>query len=132
MSMTDPIADMLTRIRNAVAIHEMQVKIPYSKVKSEILTVIKKGGFVKDFDSELVNGHAVLTVQLKYSPDGDKVISHIQRVSKPGCRVYVGTDDIPNPLNGLGLAVLSTSKGVVSQLEARRRHVGGEVLCEVW
>ena len=132
MTMTDPIADLLTRIRNANSTMKSQVKIPHSKIKSNILSVMKKHGFIKDYESELVDGFATLKVQLKYGPDGEKIINHIQRVSKPGCRIYVGVDDIPNPLNGLGLAILSTSQGIVGQLEAKRRRVGGEVICEVW
>ena len=132
MSMTDPIADLLTRIRNAHAIGKRSVGIPYSKLKSSILNVLKGAGFVKDYVSEMVEGRATLRVHLKYGPEGEQLINHIQRVSKPGCRVYVGVDDIPRPLGGLGLAILSTSAGVVSHVEAKRRRLGGEVLCEVW
>ena len=132
MSMTDPIADLLTRIRNAQAVTKRGVDVPYSRLKSAVLKVLKEYGFIQDYETELVEGHATLRVRLKYGPEGEKLIRHIQRVSKPGCRVYVGVDDIPKPLGGLGLAVLSTSGGVVSHVEAKRRGVGGEVLCEVW
>lgn len=132
MTMTDPIADLLTRIRNANSTSKNHVSIPHSKIKNNILSVLKQHGFIKDYESVLVDGFATLKVSLKYGPDGEKIINHIQRVSKPGCRVYVGVEDLPNPLNGLGLAILSTSQGVIGQLEARRRRLGGEVICEVW
>ncbi len=132
MSMTDPIADMLTRIRNAVAIRKSSVDVPYSKIKSAMLKVMKENGFIEDYTTELVKGHATLRVKLKYGPEGEQVIRHIQRVSKPGRRIYVGADEVPQPLNGLGLAILSTPAGVLSHRDARRRRVGGEVLCEVW
>ena len=132
MSMTDPIADLLTRIRNAQAVTKASVDVPYSRVKSGVLKVLKDGGFIQDYTSEMVGGRATLRVRLKYGPEGEMVINHIQRVSKPGRRVYVGVEDIPRPLGGLGLAVLSTSAGVISHVEARRRRLGGEVLCEVW
>jgi small subunit ribosomal protein S8 len=132
MAMTDPIADLLTRIRNAQAVEKRSLDVPHSKLKSSILKVLKESGFISEYASEMVGGHATLRVQLKYGPEGEKLINHIHRVSKPGRRVYVGVDDIPRPLGGLGLAILSTSAGVISHSEARRRHVGGEVLCEVW
>ena len=130
--MTDPIADLLTRIRNAQRVNKKSVNIPHSRLKGSILSVLKKHGFIEDFESILVGGHATLQVRLKYGPEGEHLISHIQRVSKPGRRVYVGLDDIPKPLNGLGLAILSTSVGVLGHVEAQRRRVGGEVLCEIW
>jgi len=132
MAMTDPIADLLTRIRNAHRLSKRQVAVPYSKLKSRVLDVFKRYGFIEDFNAELAAGKAVLRVRLKYGPDGERMFSHIQRVSRPGRRVYVGLDAVPSPLNGLGLAVLSTSAGVMSHVEARKRRLGGEVLCEVW
>lgn len=132
MAMTDPIADLLTRIRNGVRVSKPSVAVPYSALKARVLDVFKAHGFIADHTTELDGGRAVLRVQLKYGPEGEKIIRHIQRVSKPGRRVYVGADAVPSPLNGLGLAVVSTSVGVVGHLEARRRKVGGEVLCEVW
>ena len=132
MAMTDPIADLLTRIRNAQRVKKEYVDVPHSRLKSSIIAVLKKNGFIDDFESVLVDGRAALRVRLKYGSEGESIIEHIQRVSTPGRRVYVGVDDIPNPLNGLGLAILSTSIGVVGHVEAQRRRVGGEVLCEVW
>ena len=132
MCMTDPIADLLTRMRNALRIEAKSVVAPYSKLKNNILTVLKDSGYINDFTSEMKDGHAVLNIELKYGPDDELVIQHIQRVSKPGCRVYRGVDDLPNPLNGLGIAVVSTPKGVMTHAEAKAQKVGGEVICEVW
>ena len=132
MSMTDPIADMLTRIRNAQACGRGSVPVPYSKLKSAILRVLKESGFIQDYETELVGGRATFRVRLKYGPEGERTIKHLQRVSRPGRRVYVGIDDIPRPLGGLGVAILSTSAGVLTHREASRRRMGGEVLCEVW
>lgn len=132
MSMTDPIADLLTRIRNGLSIHAGSVVVPHSTMKKAILTVLASNGYVRDWQSDLVDGKAVIRIDLKYGPDGEQVIRHIQRVSKPGRRVYRGVSDIPNPLNGLGIAVVSTSRGVLTNFEAKKQNVGGEVLCEVW
>ena len=132
MSMTDPIADLLTRIRNAYAVTKPSVDVPYSKLKSAVLKVMKEHGFIRDYSTELVEGRATLRIHLKYGPEGEKIINHIQRVSRPGRRVYVGVEEIPRPLDGLGLAIISTSAGVLSHVEAKRRRLGGEVLCEVW
>ena len=132
MSMTDPIADLLTRIRNANEIGMQTVRAPYSNLKKNVLKVLKEQGYIVDYAAETEGVQGELEVQLKYGPDGEKVIQHIQRVSKPGCRVYRGTEDLPDVLDGLGIAVVSTSKGVLSNLEARKLKVGGEVLCEVW
>ncbi len=132
MSMTDPIADLLTRIRNGLRIESESVTAPFSKLKKTILEVLKKSGFLRDFEVIMKDGRATLRIHLKYGPDGERVITHIQRVSKPGRRVYRGASDLPNPLNGLGIAVVSTSRGVVSHQEARSMKIGGEVLCEVW
>lgn len=132
MAMTDPIADLLTRIRNAHRVSMHRVDVPYSQLKGKVLDVLKTHGFIDDFDTELVEGKATLHVRLKYGPDGERMFSHLQRVSKPGRRVYVGAEKIPAPLDGLGLAILSTSGGVLSHVEAKRRKIGGEVLCEVW
>lgn len=133
MSMTDPIADLLTRIRNANANHDARVRAPYSNVKKNILRVLKEQGYITDYAAELdENKKGVLSITLRYGPDGEQVIQHIQRVSKPGRRVFRGVEDLPNVLDGLGIAVVSTSRGVVSNVEARKLGVGGEVLCEVW
>lgn len=132
MSMTDPIADLLTRIRNANANHERRVMAPYSGLKKEVLRVLKEQGYIIDYHAEMEGSKGVLRVELKYGPDGEKVIQHIQRVSRPGRRVFRRCAELPEVLDGLGIAVVSTSRGVVSTQEARRLGVGGEVLCEVW
>lgn len=132
MSMTDPIADLLTRIRNANAIKRAQVDIPASNIKRGIAEVLKREGFIRDY--RLIEGdhQATLRVYLKYGPDGEFVINKINRVSKPGRRVYRGLKEVPKVLNGLGIAILSTSRGVLSDTEAREKGVGGEILAEVW
>jgi small subunit ribosomal protein S8 len=130
--MTDPVADMLTRIRNAVRVERPHVDVPLSKVKRGVAEVLKREGYIWDFE-EIPNepsGH--LRVHLKYGPNGERVIRHIRRVSKPGRRVYSGATSLKPVLNGLGIYVLSTSRGVVSDREARQRKLGGEVLCEIW
>ena len=132
MSMTDPIADLLTRIRNGVRIHARSVHVPHSSTKKAILEVLKSNGYIRDWTSELVDGRATLSVALKYGPDGEDVIRHIQRVSRPGLRIYRGVSDLPEPLNGLGIAVVSTSKGVMTNSDAKKQNLGGEVVCEVW
>lgn len=132
MSMTDPIADMLTRIRNALRNQKLAVDVPSAGVKLGVAEVLKREGYVRGF--ELVEGKPrnSIRVHLKYGSDGAKVISDIQRVSRPGCRVYKGTNDIRPFMNGLGIYVVSTSKGILSDRECRSSHVGGEVLCSVW
>lgn len=132
MSMQDPIADLLTRIRNANAIGMRTVKAPYSGLKKNLLKVLKEQGYIADYVAETEGSHGVLKVTLKYGPDGERVIQHIQRVSKPGRRLFEGAADLPNVLDGLGIAVVSTSRGVMSNVEAKKLGVGGEVLCEVW
>ena len=132
MSMTDPIADLLTRIRNGIRIHARSVHAPHSSTKKAILEVLKSNGYIREWTSELVDGRATLRVALKYGPDGEDVIRHIQRVSRPGLRIYRGVGDLPEPLNGLGIAVVSTSKGVMTNSDAKKQNLGGEVLCEVW
>ncbi len=130
--MVDPIADMLTRIRNAVSVERSHVDMPASKVKQGVAEVLKREGYIWDF--ELIEAKPVsqLRVELKYGHNGEKVIQHIQRVSTPGCRVYAKAKELKPVLNGLGISVLSTSRGVISDREARQRGVGGEVLCELW
>ena len=134
MTMTDPIADMLTRIRNAnVAMHD-DVKMPSSKLKEALATVLKREGYIEDFavaDNDDRPGRT-LTVTMKYAPDRSRTISGIKRVSKPGLRVYAKADHLPRVLGGLGVAVVSTSRGLMTDKEARQSHVGGEVLCYVW
>jgi small subunit ribosomal protein S8 len=132
--MTDPIADMLTRIRNAnVAMHD-QVRMPSSKQKVALAGILKKEGYIEDFSvaDDPTRPGSVLTVTMKYSPERQRTISGLRRVSKPGLRVYIKADKIPRVLGGLGVAVLSTSKGLMTDREARKQRMGGEILCEVW
>jgi len=132
--MTDPIADMLTRIRNAVRIERPSVEMPLSKVKKGVADVLKREGYIWDWSEQDNEDLPVntLRLELKYGPNGERLIRHIKRVSKPGCRVYSGARDLRPILQGLGISVVSTSRGVVSDREARQRNLGGEVLCEVW
>lgn len=130
--MTDPIADMLTRIRNAVRVERQQIHMPLSKVRKGVADVLKREGYIWDWAEEDAEPVKMLRIDLKYGPNGERVIQHIKRVSKPGCRVYSGARDLKPILKGLGICVVSTSRGVVSDREARQRNLGGEVLCEVW
>jgi small subunit ribosomal protein S8 len=134
MTMTDPIADMLTRIRNAnIAMHD-EVRMPSSKLKEALAGVLEQEGYISGFDVEENTDKpgSTLHVTMKYSPERARTISGIKRVSKPGLRVYSKATDVPRVLGGLGVAVLSTSQGLLSDREARKRRVGGEVLCFVW
>ena len=132
--MTDPIADMLTRIRNAVRVERPVVEMPLSKVKRGVAEVLKREGYIWDFHEEQPEGNPQkqLFIDLKYGPNGERVIRHIKRVSKPGRRVYSRSTDLRPILNGLGISIISTSRGVISDREARQRKLGGEVLCELW
>jgi len=133
MSMTDPIADMLTRIRNACGSKHRRVDMPVSKMKAEIARILKENNFIQDFrvlDTE--DGKRVLRVVLKYAHGGQPVIRELKRVSTPGLRKYVGVTEIPRVRNGLGMAILSTSRGLMSDAEARRQRTGGELLALVW
>lgn len=130
--MTDPIADMLTRIRNAVRVERPHVVMPLSKVKRGVAEVLKREGYIWDWREEEGEPAAQLRIELKYGPNGERVIRHIKRVSKPGRRVYSGADRLRPVLNGLGISIISTSRGVISDREARQRNLGGEVLCELW
>jgi small subunit ribosomal protein S8 len=132
MSFTDPIADMLTRIRNASKARHEKVLVPRSRLKIRIAEVLREEGFIKDFVIHQEGPQGAITILLKYSPDREPVISEIKRVSKPGLRRYVPTDSIPRVLNGMGIAILSTSKGVMADREARKQKVGGELICTVW
>ena len=134
MTMTDPIADMLTRIRNGnVAFHDA-VRMPSSKVKESLAQILQREGYIEGFDVAQTPGKPsqTLTVRMKYSPERERTISGIQRISKPGLRVYRGATELPRVLGGLGVAVLSTSQGLMTDTEARQRKVGGEILCFVW
>ena len=130
--MTDPIADMLTRIRNAVRIERPHVDMPLSKVKRGLADVLKREGYIWDWSEVDAQPAKQLRLELKYGPNGERVIRRIKRVSKPGKRVYIGAKSLRPILNGLGIAVISTSRGVISDREARQRNLGGEVLCELW
>ncbi|HYS53596.1 MAG TPA: 30S ribosomal protein S8 [Thermoanaerobaculia bacterium] len=133
MTMTDPIADMLTRIRNGIQSHHDRVEIPSSKLKVEIARILKSEGFIRNF--VLVEKDKIqptLRIDLKYSPEGEPVIHGIERISRPGRRVYRNRQEIPSVLGGLGLAIVSTSKGVLAGHEAAKNGIGGEVLCQVW
>ncbi len=134
MTMTDPLADMLTRIRNAnVAMHD-SVRMPSSKVKEALAEILTKEGYIGGFSVEDDQGRPgrVLTVRMKYSPERERTIQGLRRVSKPGLRVYCKADRVPRVLGGLGVAVLSTSQGLMTDRQARKQRVGGEVLCYVW
>lgn len=131
MSLSDPTADMLTRIRNAVRNREKQVIVLNSKVNRGIADVLVKEGYINEFDV-IEDGHqGLIRVRLKYGPRGEQVINRVDRVSKPGCRIYSRVDDLPRPLQGLGIAIVSTSSGVLSDRMCRDKRVGGEVLCTV-
>ena len=131
MSITDPIADMLTRIRNANQARHETVDIPASKEKIAILKILKEEGFIADFHVE-GDIKKTITVELKYTADNEKIISGLKRISKPGLRVYAKVDAIPRVLNGLGIAIISTSAGIISDKTARSKRVGGEVIAYVW
>jgi small subunit ribosomal protein S8 len=129
---TDPIADMLTRIRNGIAIRHSQVSIPSSKMKVAIAKVLREEGYIQGYDVTRDHPQPSLRIWPKYAEDRDPVITGLKRISKPGCRVYAGRKDIPRVLSGMGVAVLSTSRGVMTDKQARRLGIGGEVLCHVW
>ena len=132
--MTDPIADMLTRIRNAVRVERPEVEMPLSKVKRGVAEVLKREGYIWDWREEEAQDRPgkQLCIDLKYGPNGERVIRHIKRVSKPGRRVYSRAADLRPILNGLGISIISSSRGVISDREARQKKLGGEVLCELW
>ncbi|CQR48509.1 30S ribosomal protein S8 [Paraliobacillus sp. PM-2] len=132
MVMTDPIADMLTRIRNANMVRHEKLELPASKLKTDIADILKREGFVRDYEYITDNKQGVLRIFLKYGTNEARVISGLKRISKPGLRVYAKADEIPKVLNGLGIAIVSTSKGVLSDKEAREQAIGGEVLAYVW
>jgi small subunit ribosomal protein S8 len=133
MSLNDPIADMLTRIRNACLSKHRRVDMPASKMKAEIARILRENNYIQDFRTlETENGHKVLRVILRYAAGGQSVIRDLKRVSSPGLRKYVGAREIPRVRNGLGMAILSTSQGLMSDSQARRTHTGGELLALVW
>lgn len=130
--LSDPIADMLTRIRNGVQVYKESVDVPASKFKEQIASILVKEGFLKGVERIEVGGKPFLRLTLKYGPRREQVIRHIRRVSRPGRRVYVTAENVPRVRRGLGLAIVSTSKGLLPDREARKLGVGGEVICEVW
>ena len=132
MSMTDPIADMLTRVRNACQAKHAKVEIPSSKIKREIARILLEQKYINNFVYVEDDKQGVIKIYLKYGSTGDPVISSLKRISKPGRRLYVNASEIPRVLNGLGIAILTTPKGILPDKEARQLHTGGEVLCHVW
>jgi small subunit ribosomal protein S8 len=130
--MTDPIADVLTRIRNAVRVERPHVDVPTSNLKRGLADVLKREGYVWDWEEIPSQPRSILRIYLKYGPNGEQVIRHIRRISKPGRRIYSRVADLKPVLNGLGIRILSTSRGIMSDREARQKKVGGEVLCEIW
>ena len=132
MQITDPIADMLTRIRNAGSARHETVDIPNSKMKKAIAEILLEEGYIKSFQLIDDGTHGIIRVTLKYLPGKEKAIQGLRRVSKPGLRVYAGADELPQVLRGLGIAIISTSKGIMTDKKARAQHVGGEVLAFVW
>jgi small subunit ribosomal protein S8 len=129
---TDPIADMLTRIRNGVRARKERVEIPGSRLKTQIAELLKKEGFIRDYTVKSDGARTTLVVQLKYTPDGEPVIRHIERVSKPGRRIYAPVEELRPVKRGLGTAIVSTSQGLLPDRECRKRRIGGEVICIVW
>jgi small subunit ribosomal protein S8 len=132
MGVTDPVADLLARIRNALQARHQKLDVPCSRLKLEIARILKEEGFIANFKAVEEEGFQVLRVYLKYGADNDPVISNLARVSRPGCRVYVGRNEIPRVLGGLGINILTTPRGVMTGRQARKEGVGGEILCEVW
>jgi small subunit ribosomal protein S8 len=132
MVMTDPIADMLTRIRNANAVRHEKLEVPASNIKREIANILKREGFVRDAEFIEDNKQGIIRIFLKYGPDNERVITGLKRISKPGLRVYAKTNEVPRVLGGLGVALISTSQGVMTDKEARQNKAGGEVLAYVW
>lgn len=130
--MTDPIADLLTRIRNAARVERPFVDMPASKLKVHICEALQREGFIWDFEVIESSPAKTLRVNLKYGPNGEQVIQHIERISKPGCRVYCAVSEMKDVRQGTGISILSTSKGVLSNREARKQGVGGELVCQVW
>jgi small subunit ribosomal protein S8 len=132
MSLTDPIADMLTSIRNALLVSKKDVAMPSSRIKVEVAKILKEEGYIKNFKVVDDNKQGILMVALKYSDDNRSVITGLQKISKPGCRIYCKKDSIPKVLDGLGVAIISTSQGIVSGKKCQENGMGGEVLCYIW
>ena len=132
MAMSDPLADMLTRVRNACMVKFDSVDMPLSKLKVSVAKILKEEGYINDYHIQKDDVQGVLSIDLKYDQSNDKVIIGLRRVSKPGCRRYVNADNIPKVMSGLGIGIVSTSKGVMTDRQARKMRLGGELLCEVW
>ena len=132
MVMTDPIADLLTRIRNANMVRHEKLEVPASNMKKEIAEILKREGFIRDVEYIEDNKQGIILIFLKYGQNNERVITGLKRISKPGLRVYAKADEVPRVLNGLGIALVSTSQGVVTDKEARAKQVGGEVLAYIW
>ncbi len=132
MQITDPIADMLTRIRNANSAKHQTVDVPVSKMKTAIADILKNEGYIKGYETVDDGKQGMIRITLKYGANKEKVISGLERVSKPGLRVYSGAEELPRVLKGLGIAIISTSKGIMTDKEARKAHIGGEVLAFIW
>jgi small subunit ribosomal protein S8 len=132
MNLTDPVADFLGRIRNALGARQPKVDIPASRLKMEIARILKEEGYIANFKATEEEGKRLLRVYLKYGSNNEAAISKLERVSRPGCRVYVGRNEIPRVLGGLGINILTTPRGVMTGRQARREGVGGEVLCQIW
>lgn len=132
MVLTDPVADMLTRIRNASSVKHESVDIPCSKFKVEVARILKEEGYIREYKVIEDDKQGILRIYLKYGPNREKVISGIKRISKPGLRVYANSEEVPRVLGGLGIAILSTSQGVMTDRAARKSNIGGEVICYVW
>jgi small subunit ribosomal protein S8 len=132
MNLTDPVADFLTRIRNAMRARHQKLDVPASKLKAEIARILKEEGYIANYKPTEEDGMKVIRVYLKYGPNNESVIRDLKRVSRPGCRVYQGKNEIRRVQGGFGIAILTTPKGVMTGRQARREGVGGELLCEVW
>lgn len=132
MTMTDPIADMLTRIRNANSVKHETVDVPASNIKKELARILLEEGFIRGYDVIEDGKQGIIRVQLKYGQEGERVISGLKRISKPGMRIYANAAEVPSVLNGLGIAIISTSNGILTDKQARQNNVGGEVICYVW
>ena len=132
MTMTDPIADMLTRIRNANMVRHEKLELPASNLKKEIAEILKREGFVRDVEYAEDNKQGIIRIFLKYGKENERVITGLKRISKPGLRVYAKTNEVPKVLNGLGIALVSTSQGLLTDKEARATQVGGEILAYIW
>ena len=132
MNLTDPVADFLTRIRNAMRSRHQKLDVPASKLKAEIARILKEEGYISNYKPTEEDGMKVLRVYLKYGANNESAIRDLQRISRPGCRVYLGKDDIRRVQGGLGISIMTTPKGLMTGRQARREGVGGEILCEVW